>query len=136
MRISDWSSDVCSSDLLDRGAGEVALPRRGALADEARGMRGRGQQTGDGKRTGARHDIASAKDHRGNSLIVWEQRSRSAGCGEPIMSLSLHGRRLHPGAAVDRTEERREGTECVSTCRSRWSPDHYIKKQTKKDKEA
>src|SRR3546814_10285507 len=103
MRISDWSSDVCSSDLLDRGAGEVALPRRGALADEARGMRGRGQQTGDGKRTGARHDIASAKDHRGNSLIVWEQRSRSAGCGVPIMSLSLHGRRLHPGAAVDAT---------------------------------
>src|SRR3546814_6956646 len=28
---------------LDRGAGEVALPRRGALADEARGMRGRGR---------------------------------------------------------------------------------------------
>src|SRR3546814_516532 len=26
--------------------------------------------------------------------------------------------------AVDRSEERRVGKECVSTCRSRWSPDH------------
>src|SRR3546814_15594424 len=25
---------------------------------------------------------------------------------------------------VDRSEERRVGKECVSTCRSRWSPDH------------
>src|SRR3546814_11944529 len=29
-----------------------------------------------------------------------------------------------------RSEERRVGNECVSTCRSRWSPDHYIKKRT------
>src|SRR3546814_2410787 len=27
-----------------------------------------------------------------------------------------------------RSEERRVGKECVSTCRSRWSPYHYIKK--------
>src|SRR3546814_14186856 len=27
-----------------------------------------------------------------------------------------------------RSEERRVGKECVSTCRSRWSPDHYKKK--------
>src|SRR3546814_15817741 len=28
------------------------------------------------------------------------------------------------GQAMDRSEERRVGKECVSTCRSRWSPDH------------
>src|SRR3546814_15652206 len=28
------------------------------------------------------------------------------------------------GAHLDRSEERRVGTECVSTCRSRWSPYH------------
>src|SRR3546814_12750492 len=33
--------------------------------------------------------------------------------------------------AVDRSEERRVGKECVSTCRSRWSPYHYKKKNTK-----
>src|SRR3546814_20850486 len=61
---------------IDRGAGEVALPRRGALADEARGLRGRGQQTGHGKRTAARTDIASANAYRAPSLIVWGDRSR------------------------------------------------------------
>src|SRR3546814_12755711 len=32
--------------------------------------------------------------------------------------------------APGRSEERRVGKECVSTCRSRWSPYHYKKKQT------
>src|SRR3546814_12354584 len=31
--------------------------------------------------------------------------------------------------AQTRSEERRVGTECVSTCRSRWSPYHSKKKQ-------
>src|SRR3546814_12320480 len=31
-------------------------------------------------------------------------------------------------ARLGRSEERRVGTECVSTCRSRWSPYHYKKK--------
>src|SRR3546814_15095697 len=39
------------------------------------------------------------------------------------------GERLHDDIAaveggVDRSEERRVGKECVSTCRSRWSPYH------------
>src|SRR3546814_10987775 len=32
---------------------------------------------------------------------------------------------------VMRSEERRVGKECVSPCRSRWSPYHYKKKKTK-----
>src|SRR3546814_11328272 len=32
-------------------------------------------------------------------------------------------------AAAARSEERRVGTECVRTCRSRWSPYHYKKKK-------
>src|SRR3546814_20869868 len=31
--------------------------------------------------------------------------------------------------AIGRSEERRVGKECVSTCRSRWSPYHYKKKK-------
>src|SRR3546814_21179292 len=31
-----------------------------------------------------------------------------------------------------RSEERRVGKECVSTCQSRWSPNHYKTKETKK----
>src|SRR3546814_16291320 len=34
-------------------------------------------------------------------------------------------------AVRGRSEERRVGKECVSTCRSRWSPYHYKKQSTK-----
>src|SRR3546814_14330330 len=34
-----------------------------------------------------------------------------------------------PDTLSVRSEERRVGKECVSTCRSRWSPYHYKKKQ-------
>src|SRR3546814_17922531 len=33
----------------------------------------------------------------------------------------------HPSALLVRSEERRVGNECVSTCRSRWSPYHSTK---------
>src|SRR3546814_16306129 len=36
---------------------------------------------------------------------------------------------------LNRSEERRVGKECVSTCRSRWWPDHSKKKKKKRDKE-
>src|SRR3546814_3664748 len=81
MRISDWSSDVCSSDLAqDRNR---ILDRR--LADE------------DGLEAshGAEGQVAPAFRSNGDTL---------AGAG--------------------RSEERRVGNECVSTCRSRWSPYH------------
>src|SRR3546814_21168855 len=35
---------------------------------------------------------------------------------------------------MQRSEERRVGNECVSTCRSRWSPYHKKKKNTKTTK--
>src|SRR3546814_6174057 len=68
MRISDWSSDVCSSDLAWRSAPPAC--RAGAAS--------------------------------------W---ARRGGNGD---SRPAHGR----------SEERRVGKECVSTCRSRWSPYH------------
>src|SRR3546814_18929888 len=37
------------------------------------------------------------------------------------------------GTLPDRSEECRVGKECVSTCRSRWSPNHYKKKTTYKN---
>src|SRR3546814_19024336 len=38
-------------------------------------------------------------------------------------------RRAKLSASSDRSEERRVGTECVSTCSSRWAPYHYKKKK-------
>src|SRR3546814_6725924 len=91
MRISDWSSDVCSSDL----AAQVFVDRA-ALA----------RLNGGGELDGA--DDAGLFDQVANSLLT--------------------GQRFGGGAAVGRklgrSEERRVGKECVSTCRSRWSPYH------------
>src|SRR6056297_3762567 len=43
--------------------------------------------------------------------------------------LPVHRRQAGPQVIGNRSEERRVGKECVSTCRSRWSPDHYKKKK-------
>src|SRR3546814_3229132 len=79
MRISDWSSDVCSSDLLD---GLFHTHNRMEQAIEVEGC------------------------------LIFQ-----SGChGSFIGRLDLD--------LQDRSEERRVGKECVSTCRSRWSPYH------------
>src|SRR3546814_6786914 len=77
MRISDWSSDVCSSDLMPKKT-EKKRPLL-VLLDT--------------------HAII----HRAYHAIP----ELSSPKGEPV-----------------RSEERRVGKECVSTCRSRWSPYH------------
>src|SRR3546814_2864226 len=86
MRISDWSSDVCSSDLIlsarlaptqNPNVGYCAFPRR-----------------------------CSSFERQGQRDIFWLNRCNSN------------------SAAPRRSEERRVGKECVSTCRSRWSPYH------------
>src|SRR3546814_4333480 len=87
MRISDWSSDVCSSDLHN-----LYLHGSGPGHASPRTMR-RGGPSG-----------LVLRAHRDHGLAVRIQRDRD------------HDR---PAA---RSEERRVGKECVSTCRSRWAP--------------
>src|SRR3546814_19233134 len=103
MRISDWSSDVCSSDL----AKDVVL--RVEPADHAREADRAG---GGGSKRAARdaeaREGAEAEDQHGVEDDV------------------EHDREDHE--AQRRSEERRVGKECVSTCRSRWSTYHYKKK--------
>src|SRR3546814_16839058 len=82
MRISDWSSDVCSSDLnvLDL-------------------------------------DIWMAAE----DFAFYSQAAPAC-----FYRLGIRNERR----GIVRSEERRVGKECVSTCRSRWSPYHYKKKTT------
>src|SRR3546814_15908803 len=53
---------------------------------------------------------------------------KGASFGTPVGMRKPEGRdafrRYHEGALDLRSEERRVGTDCVSTCRSRWSPYH------------
>src|SRR3546814_11497991 len=81
MRISDWSSDVCSSDLLASLGGFLTVGLAHGLVDAPRPM---------------------------------------------TMFYLLLFAALCIGR---RSEGRRVGKECVSTCRSRWSPYHYTKKE-------
>src|SRR3546814_19394109 len=61
------------------------------------------------------------------ALTITYRLRRIWGTGEAITSLLRLG-----GGYPQRSEERRVGKECVSTCRSRWSPYHYKKKKNKK----
>src|SRR3546814_13963689 len=93
MRISDWSSDVCSSDLAAVHA---------ARAEPAR--IGRGPTDSEPQRQ--RRDERDQQGEREQQPMALRQ-----------------SRKPHLAALrTVRSEERRVGKECVSTCRSRWSP--------------
>src|SRR3546814_4073083 len=86
MRISDWSSDVCSSDL--------TLPGNNFTA---------------------------------RTVHCYRRPTVPAGrCSEVFSKELRESRRGAMSVSADhtRSEERRVGKECVSTCRSRWSPYH------------
>src|SRR3546814_16823254 len=101
MRISDWSSDVCSSDLVLvlKSKREMLLLREGKAFRTYR--------------------VALGIKPRGDKMQRGDNRTPE---GEYV----LGGR--HAGSRF-RSEERRVGKEDVSPCISRWSADRSKKKQ-------
>src|SRR3546814_16050347 len=74
-----------------------------------------------------RLDGAHLRDREGGRGAV--PRAGEGGGGGPVHHRRLQLRRRRPEhgpglRATERSEERRVGKECVSTCRSRWSPYH------------
>src|SRR3546814_12295335 len=100
MRISDWSSDVCSSDLGGETIGQTVegLARYPISVRYPRGLRD------------------SIDDLRALPVLTPS--------GQQITLGSVATLRITSGPPMLRSEERRVGKECVSTCRSRWSPSH------------
>src|SRR3546814_14455420 len=97
MRISDWSSDVCSSDLgFNKGVEDGA-----AILFGPRPVRARPK--GHGTERQFRYAKAAA--------------AQQGIAHDPVRYWFNPGLLRHA-----RSEERRVGKECVSTCRSRWSP--------------
>src|SRR3546814_13235505 len=94
MRTSDWSSDVCSSDLF-------GVPVHGIFA------------------VTFTNKAAGEMRHRADELLRNGSRGLWIGTFHGLAHRLL---RLHW-----RSEERRVGQECVSTCRSRWTPYHSNK---------
>src|SRR3546814_15300761 len=101
MRISDWSSDVCSSDLarVQIAALKAELPELGLVISTRK-------QALDIPFGGTRVDLLPLDDDQQMEIA--------------------HGMRGDAGAQLvdqawrTRSEERRVGKECVSTCRSGW----------------
>src|SRR3546814_12500614 len=104
MRISDWSSDVCSSDLVLRAALDdpfAVMPRAGL--DQSR------------------HSPSKKREQPKlppPSHSVDQDRSRTA---EWASLLSMR-RPYSSVSSIFRSEKCRGGKESVSTCRSRWYP--------------
>src|SRR3546814_14891867 len=99
MRISDWSSDVCSSDL------ETQSQRRAALA-LAGGALSRRVDDWQARILSLSAQLEASLDFADEGDVD----DLPAGWIEALEAL------------VSRSEERRVGKACVSTCRTRWSP--------------
>src|SRR3546814_11811383 len=127
MRISDWSSDVCSSDLqqerlveaeamlaaLESESGDPELPAVRAhvldklgRADEARAIQQR---------------LTEIEPDKPAHRVAFGHNLRAAGEVEAAIASYRKAATLDYEFG-ERSEERRVGKECVSTCRSRLSP--------------
>src|SRR3546814_12672826 len=110
MRISDWSSDVCSSDLEFRRLGDqVDEAADRPLTEEHRGRTTYDLHAGEVVRV------------RRAARIIGEDIAHPVTALERVDAADVDA--VHAGVAA-RSEERRVGNECVSTCRSRGSPYH------------
>src|SRR3546814_20262967 len=130
MRISDWSSDVCSSDLSD--------------VDERDHEFLTGERTPEGffrlkDGTGVDHCIKRGLAFASHADLLWWETSKPNMADARRFAEAI--RKEFPNKLLayncspsfnweanldrdDRSEARRVGKECVSTCRSRWSPSH------------
>src|SRR3546814_2057695 len=99
VRISDWSSDVCSSDLFNR-----------YIQSYVNWDKVNRQQ--DALACGFGHGWSPPGNHAGHGLLPRPYFTGDRGRDELRLVLGRS------------SEERRVGKECVSTCRSRWSPYH------------
>src|SRR3546814_19147877 len=110
MRISDWSSDVCSSDLEDDERGKTDAPPS-KFKEQAAGQQGCHPQC----RCEAGHANTGSvglSDHD----VKWEAEHpdhRNAGC-QQVDDAAIGEIEAH-----SRSDERRVWRECVSTCRYR-----------------
>src|SRR3546814_20159862 len=104
MRISDWSSDVCSSDL----EGDEGRIYEGLIETEIEEVR-----WGEMPEIGLKIMM-----NVGNPQLAFDF-SQIPNHGVGLARLEFI---INNNINVHRSEERRVGKECFSTCRSRWSP--------------
>src|SRR3546814_19166736 len=106
MRIGDWSSDVCSSDLADavghqRGTQAARADRRQFLGDD--------------------EAVEIVEAGAVPAIFFGITQPEDTGFGRLLMQFARQFALGLPAVDVGSSDERRVGKECVSTCRSRWS---------------
>src|SRR3546814_15743594 len=105
MRISDWSSDVCSSDLIF----DMGFSARAAVL--AMG--------------GSHHGLGPQPEHGdGGGLAFQPLRDIDDETERSWAADWIGALHAHENVTLTRSAERRVGNEWFSTCRSRWSPYH------------
>src|SRR3546814_14223487 len=113
MRISDWSSDVCSSDL--QGIGHVISPELGIVLPGATLVCPDSHTCSQGALGALAWGIGSTSAEPALATSTLRVKRPTT------MRITIDGQ-LAPGVTAKRSEERRVGKECVSTCKVRWSP--------------
>src|SRR3546814_15735325 len=111
MRISDWSSDVCSSDLIGLTAQVGFLTHQVAYLSPLIGAPQAALCV-------SLSTIAAVVGRVGTGFFV-DRIDRRIGASANFLVQCVA---LVVLLYADRSDERRVGKECVSTCRSRWSP--------------
>src|SRR3546814_17643055 len=150
MRISDWSSDVCSSDLRWQKdtsnlsaqslrptscSGEQLDPI-GAYGIPQRDRPLRGSPAARRKASAPRRGgggFFCRGRLRGDDACAGRAARRHAGPDLPLFLVQAGPDRCRPGSCV-RSDESRVGKECVSKCGSWWSAYHSKKKNTSNNK--
>src|SRR3546814_5287459 len=143
MLISDWSSDVCSSDLIM--AGFVPVGITGFPSAEPQVKAGKLKLialTTDKDYSGNGYPTVAEQGFPGFAAAPWSGVFAPKGTPAPVVQkiaadikaamgspavvekMKTLGLTPMPVQLGDRSEERRVGTEWVSTCRLRWLPDH------------
>src|SRR3546814_19607962 len=118
MRISDWSSDVCSSDLPTVSAFTQAGYTN--YLDTLMGAGGSGSATGSqiNKQASAGVQL-NIPFYQGGRPAAQVRRNQALESQAPAREIEVERGVI---AQTRRSDERRVGNECVSTCRAGWSP--------------
>src|SRR3546814_18522590 len=123
MRISDWSSDVCSSDLKGRERRRIAAGRSAEAAAYTEHVR---TSRAAPARSAERSSFSGLPKGPARAPRAPAPAYPAASARTPCPAGRCADWPRHPrrGRFAARPEERRVGKECVGTGRSRWSPDH------------
>src|SRR3546814_21113453 len=117
MRISDWSSDVCSSDLQGAAFYSERNPEAGTISAATQLQ---GKELSYNNIADADAALECVKAFAKPACVIVKHANP---CGVAVNESGIReayerAYRTDP----PRSDERRVGKECVSTCRSRWSP--------------